>query len=164
MAFPPISAPEQHNARTVLACILTGLGALPFVIALGLKFYPDAAIDPDGFALSYGAIIIAFLGGTVFVQALFCAAPRPLAGLVFSNALALLGWCCLLYLALAAILPPGAFRLRAYGLEGFCFLLLYGYDAFLFRAQILPAWYFVVRSAISLVVLGLLLALATVVS
>ena len=144
--------PEQNNrkeklARERLAWGLALAGTLPFFGALANSVFHLVPFDNAYFALSYGAIILAFLSGAVWMLALFSGAKSPLLVMITSNLIALLAWGCLLM----------SFAHLALVLEMVGFTLLYYLDVRFAKLHVIPLWYLKLRGRVSITVMVLLL-------
>jgi len=138
----------QHRAMPWL----TFLGALPFVVsALALAAgwgFPQLPLLHDMLGwklllLSYGAIILSFIGGTHWgfalrEEACFCAFRRT----ITSNLIALIGCACLLLANQTLALWIMSASFAALGIA----------DRALTRRSIFPAWYGALRTRITLLV------------
>jgi len=140
---------DMTQAAITRTKILTLSGALPFLGALVLAFYPVAPFDAAHIASTYAALIIAFLGGTQWGLFLVFSQKSPINLMVQSNLVTLIAWAGLLVLPVAG----------AVALHALCFLYLLFLDYRLFRSGILPLWYFSLRRLVTLIVIGLLLAM-----
>ena len=140
---------DMTQAAITRTKILTLSGALPFLGALVLAFYPVAPFDAAHIASTYAALIIAFLGGTQWGLFLVFSQKSPINLMVQSNLVTLIAWAGLLVLSVAG----------AVALHALCFLYLLFLDYRLFRSGILPLWYFSLRRLVTLIVIGLLLAM-----
>lgn len=129
--------------------VLTLSGALPFLGALVLMFFPIPPLDAALLASTYGALIIAFVAGTQWGLFLTFSERSPIDLMVYSNLLTLAAWAGLLFL-------PIAFALA---LQAVCFLCLLFLDHRLLISDIIPPWYFSMRRLVTSIVVVTLLAL-----
>jgi ATP/ADP translocase len=143
----------MKDAHCRLAYGLAFAGALPFLAATGLvacNWQADRAIP---IAMTYGAVIIAFLSGIHWAVFLFRPAECPQNLFVISNVIALVGWFAI------ALPSPLCFLVQSA-----CFLYLLMIDRSLARADLLPDWFWTLRCwitsivAVSLIVLAALTA------
>ena len=140
---------DMTQAAITRTKILTLSGALPFLGALVLAFYPVAPFDAAHIASTYAALIIAFLGGTQWGLFLVFSQKSPINLMVQSNLVTLIAWAGLL------VLPAtGAIAVHA-----LCLLYLLFLDYRLFKSGIIPLWYFSLRRLVTLIVISLLLAM-----
>ena len=77
---------------------LTFAGALPFFLALLLVLFPQFGFDGVYLATSYAALIISFLSGTHWMQALKASDATLSPLLIKSNLVTLLAWASFLFL------------------------------------------------------------------
>jgi hypothetical protein len=135
------------------ACWLTYAGILPFAAGLvGQVFAPEAAPWREWTA-AYGAVIAAFIAGIHWAVHLFFGDKAPVNLLISSNVLALAAWGALLLPA-----GPGPFRLLV-----LVFLALVLIDRRLYRAELIPDWFYRLRLQASAAVLLCLLGMAVAV-
>jgi hypothetical protein len=105
-------------AHSRLAYGLAFAGALPFMAAIGLVAFNWQADRAITFALTYGAVIIAFLSGIHWAVFLFRPVECPQNLFVISNVTALIGWFAialpswLCFLVQSACFVSGVFRPR----------------------------------------------------
>ena len=137
---------------TTIARGLTYAGILPFAAGLaGQLFAPEAAPWREWTA-AYGAVIAAFIAGIHWAVHLFFGDKAPVNLLISSNVLALAAWGALLLPA-----GPGPFRLLV-----LVFLALVLIDRRLYRAELIPDWFYRLRlqasAAVSLCLLGMAVA------
>jgi hypothetical protein len=140
----------EHQPKIIWQTrILTLAGALPFLIALLLVIFPQAGFDGVYLATSYAALIISFLCGTLWTQALK-ASDRALSPLLIkSNLVTLIAWAALLFLP----------NLGTLVLHGLCFLYLLFLDQSLFLRGYLPPWYYSLRRMVTVLVFTLIVLL-----
>lgn len=133
-----------------LAKALTLLGAVPFVapIVAHLLGYED--IHLRLFALSYGAIIAAFLCGIHWGLFLMRAQQTRINLLITSNVFTLLAWASLL-----TLIPH-----LQYLIQIVCFVSLWMIDWKLAKEGVIPMWFFQLRKIITSIVLLSLLLMA----
>jgi hypothetical protein len=136
-------------AHSRLAYGLAFAGALPFMAAIGLVAFNWQADRAITFALTYGAVIIAFLSGIHWAVFLFRPVECPQNLFVISNVTALIGW-------FAIALPSWLCFL----VQSACFLYLLMIDRSLVRADLLPDWFWKLRCRITSVVAVSLIVLA----
>ena len=129
---------------------LTFAGALPFFLALLLVLFPQFGFDGVYLATSYAALIISFLSGTHWMQALKASDATLSPLLIKSNLVTLLAWAALLFL-------PNIGTLLLHAL---CFLYLFFLDHNLFKRGYVPQWYYTLRRSITLIVVSLLMLLS----
>lgn len=139
----------MKEAHIPLAYGLAFAGALPFMAAIGLVALDWQADRAIPVALTYGAVIIAFLSGIHWAVFLFRPAECPQNLFVISNVTALIGW-------FAIALPGGLCFL----VQSACFLYLLMIDRNLLRADLLPDWFWKLRCRITSVVAVSLLVLS----
>jgi len=148
----PVSSPRASLSAT--AWFLALLGAVPFaVLGLALALAPDFAAETlggvDAF-LSYGAVILSFMGGVRWGAAMGSADAGAARVMMVSVVPALLGWLALL------LAPVPAMFLLAAG-----FVLQGVWDVRSAAAGDLPLWFGRLRTAISaVVVVSILIALS----
>ena len=124
--------------------LLTLCGALPFYGAVGLVFSSIGPVDPSLIAVTYGAIIIAFLCGSHWGFWLIKSQAAPFNLMVISNIIALIAWAA-----------PFAFNyLWALLVHSACFLTLLFVDMRLFKVEFFPAWYLTLRKQVTVLVIG----------
>lgn len=128
---------------------LTLAGALPFLMALLVMIFPQNGIDGAYIATSYATLIISFLSGTLWMQALKASDTTLSPLLIKSNIVTLVAWAALLFLP-----NNGTLALHA-----LCFLYLFFLDHDLFKRGYVPRWYYTIRRTITLIVVSLLLLL-----
>jgi hypothetical protein len=137
-----------------LAWALTLAGALPFLVATGLLYaFETAAIRVPAITalVTYAAVILSFLGG---IEWGLCLREDPATEVDRVKAL---GWSVVPSLAAWGVLWLPSSILQVFG----AILVLFATwaaDALLTRRSIVPAWFFVVRSTITLIVGATLLA------
>ncbi|MCO5732128.1 DUF3429 domain-containing protein [Rhizobium sp. SSA_523] len=121
-----------------LTQILTYAGALPFFLLLPPTFPLLAVLDPLKAFLAYGAVIAAFMGGSLWglVQA---REASPILPLLLSNLLALCAW-------LSLLVEEGRAALL---LQLAIFLALLGCDRLLLAAGLEQRWYWRLRLRIT---------------
>ena len=147
--------PFLTTAETVLiARILGYAGALPFLCgaAAASRHMPIFGIAPTDFLLSYGAVILSFLGGLHWGRVITspnASGRSDSAWLIWSVCPPLLGW--------AALLLP--VKISAVVLS-LCFLAALQIDQRLFREQIWPVWMRQLRLHLSFIAVASLTSLA----
>ena len=128
---------------------LTLAGALPFLLALLVMIFPQNGIDGAYIATSYATLIISFLSGTLWMQALKASDTTLSPLLIKSNIVTLVAWAAVIFLP-----NNGTLALHA-----LCFLYLFFLDHDLFKRGYVPRWYYTIRRTITLIVVSLLLLL-----
>ncbi len=123
---------------------LTYLGALPFWLTIIALFLGMPAETGLRIFLSYGAVIAAFMAGTVWTSAHWSES-RSVLLLAMSNVIALV-----VFAGLAVPLSPAV----ALGVQASAFVALLGLDLAIYRAGDEPEWYFVMRMRITAIVVG----------
>ncbi len=145
---------EMTQTAIIRTKLLTLSGALPFLGALALPFFPLAPFDAAHIASTYAALIIAFLSGTQWGLFLVVSGTSPVNLMIQSNLVTLAAWAGLLLLPATGTLV----------LDALCFAYLLFLDYRLFKSGILPLWYFSLRRLVTLIVVGALLALTGILS
>ena len=140
---------DMTQAAITRTKILTLSGALPFLGALVLVFFPVVPFDAAHIASTYAALIIAFLGGTQWGLFLVFSQRSPINLMVQSNLVTLIAWAGLLVLPATGVITVHAL----------CFLYLLFLDYRLFKSGIIPLWHFSLRRLVTLIVISLLLAM-----
>lgn len=133
-----------------LAKALTLLGAVPFVAPTVAHLLGYEDIHLRLFALSYGAIIAAFLCGIHWGLFLSYAQQTRFNLLITSNVLTLLAWASLL-----TLIPH-----LQYFIQIACFISLLIIDRELAKESVIPMWFFNLRKIITSIVLLSLLLMA----
>lgn len=143
-------ANAMSHKHIILAKALTLLGAVPFVapIVAHLLGYED--IHLRLFALSYGAIIAAFLCGIHWGLFLIQSQQTRFNLLITSNVFTLLAWGSML-----TLIPH-----LQYFLQIACFVSLLIIDRELAKEGVIPMWFFKLRKIITSIVLLSLLGMA----
>lgn len=139
----------MHLHDRSMATALTYAGTLPFLAAAaGSTFGVFTATDAAWVAVSYGAVIVAFLSGIHWAYGLHEGheAPRLMLG---SNVTALVAWLALLLDA----------RFAALLLLMLCFIFLWVVDRRLARMGIVTPWFYQLRCRATAIVLMCLLAI-----
>lgn len=126
-----------------LAKTLTFMGALPFVGAVIAQLQGMAHYHSGYFALTYGAVIISFLGGIHWGLFLSNAQHTRLNLLVTSNLLALIAWATLFF-----VVP-----VTQYLVQIAAFIALWWIDRKLVAEGIIERWFYRLRSQVTAVVL-----------
>jgi Protein of unknown function (DUF3429) len=121
-------------------------GALPFVGAFLLLIHPFQGFDGAFIAVTYAALIIAFLCGTHWMQALKVTGADLSFLLWTSNLVTVIAWGALLFLR------PS----EALGVHEICFVFLFLLDRKLFRSIHMPHWYYVLRRNVTFIVVVLI--------
>ena len=129
---------------------LTLAGALPFLLALLVMIFPQNGIDGAYIATSYATLIISFLSGTLWMQALKASDTTLSPLLIKSNLVTLLAWAAFLFLP----------NIGTLSLHALCFLYLFFLDHNLFKRGYVPQWYYTLRRSITLIVVSLLMLLS----
>jgi Protein of unknown function (DUF3429) len=139
-----------NKQQVKLASILTTLGALPFVGAVAAQLAGISAYHTSYFSLTYGAVILSFLGGMHWGVFLSQAHVARINLLVSSNLFALLAW-----LSLLMLVP-----LTQYLIQITCFLALLLIDRRLAADGMIERWFYNLRKHVTLVVVVCLATLA----
>ena len=133
----------MQTTHIKLAQALTFSGALPFVAAILAPLVGIDFMHSGYFALTYGAIIIAFLSGIHWGLFMAHAHDTRLNLLISSNLFALLAWGSLL------LMQP---RLAVF-VQIVCFLGLWLIDRRLVAEAVIRPWFFRLRTQITAIVL-----------
>ncbi len=80
----------EYNETRRIAQILAALGLIPFVVLVGVAFWPSPEWL-DRLLVTYGCIILAFMAGTLWASSLRRDNPQPVP-LIISAILPLAGW------------------------------------------------------------------------
>lgn len=140
----------MNKQQVKLASILTTLGALPFVGAVAAQLAGISAYHTSYFSLTYGAVILSFLGGMHWGVFLSQAHVTRINLLVSSNLFALLAW-----LSLLMLVP-----LTQYLIQITCFVALLLIDRKLAADGMIERWFYNLRKQVTLVVVLCLATLA----
>lgn len=140
----------MNKQQVKLASILTTLGALPFVAAVAAQLAGVSTFHTSHFSLTYGAVILSFLGGMHWGVFLSQAHVARINLLVSSNLFALLAW-----LSLLMLVP-----LTQYLIQITCFLALLLIDRKLAADGMIERWFYNLRKHVTLVVVVCLATLA----
>ncbi|MDP8568883.1 DUF3429 domain-containing protein [Methylophilus aquaticus] len=140
----------MNKQQIKLASILTIVGALPFVAAVAAQLAGVSAYHTSYFSLTYGAVILSFLGGMHWGVFLSQAHVARINLLVSSNLFALLAW-----LSLLMLVP-----LTQYLIQITCFLALLLIDRKLAADGMIERWFYNLRKQVTLVVVVCLATLA----
>lgn len=156
--FHRLAGPSRGRERLPPAAIGLGLaGTLPFLAAAIGAWHPELpglGLFSPSVAIAYGAVILSFLGGTVWGLAAAAAANDPLfveEGRLFALSVvpSLIAWGALL------LAPFPALSLLAAA-----FLAQLFVDRWMGRLQMVPPWWWRLRVGLTLVVVVCLFAIA----
>ncbi len=144
----------MNKQQIKLAGVLTLLGALPFVATVVAQFSGVSAFHTSYFSLTYGAVILSFLGGMHWGIFLSQAHATRINLLVTSNLFTLLAWGSLLMLV----------PITQYLIQITCFLALLLIDRKLAADGMIERWFYNLRKQVTLVVVVCLGVLAVLTS
>ena len=132
--------------KNTLATLLSSLGAVPFVFSAIIYMFATSGSTTESWSIAlyvtYGAIILSFLGGIHWGLAISSDQALDPALLATSTLVALLAWLSLLF-------SNHRLEISIIGL-GFLFQLLVDY--YLFKMAYYDPWFFSIRRVVSLVV------------
>ena len=140
---------DMTQTAIIRTKVLTLSGALPFLGALALVFFPILPLNAAHLASTYAALIIAFVAGTQWGLFLTFSQRSPIDLMIHSNIVTLIAWMGLLFSPVVLALA----------LQGLCFLYLLYLDRRLLLSGIIPQWYFSLRRLVTAIVVVTLLAL-----
>lgn len=132
--------------KIMLAKILTYCGALPFIISILLIYFPFGGLDGEKISQTYSAIIISFLSGIHWAASIFFTNKNSPHLLLMSNIITLAGWVSL-FLTNSVLVTI---------VQASCFLFLLLLDLKLYKATILPEWFYKLRQKITVIVVSCL--------
>jgi hypothetical protein len=144
---------QNMNKKTILtAQILTYSGILPFLL-LSIAIVAKIQGFEYVYALrAYGTLIVSFLCGIHWAVYLFFSDKCPRNLFIYSNAIVLCAYGCLLF---------SSYKTN-YFILALCFAFLLYCDHELVKKQILPRWFFSLRCIATLAVLVILLSIVCV--
>lgn len=132
----------MNDKNISVAKILTYMGVLPFLFLGFTKTIQVSIFDTTMLLPTYGAVIISFICGIHWAAFLFFSEKCTHHLLIQSNVITLLGW--------VSILPAVSYFTEI--LQILCFIYLLLLDFELYKNQVIPSWFFKLRTRVTLLV------------